>query len=442
MSEKEQKWKHMSYYDRETIEDGLTQGLSFREISEIINKDASTVSKEVRKHRTFKFTNRFGAGTNCAKVSSCTKRHLCPGRNCDIYCSCCTRIRCDRRCADYEATGCMKLKKPPYVCNGCERKQFCREDKYYYRAKIADDSYCSVLRDSRNGIDITPEDLNSICTLVTPLIKNGQPIAHIFANHSDEIPCSRRTLYSYIDRGLLGAKNIDLPRKVRYKPRKARNPVQRAEPDYARKRTYTDFKKHLDEHPGTNVIEMDTVEGIKGGKVLLTMLFRNSSLMVIFLLNSKSQEEVLRVFDWLYSELGSDVFEKTFPVILPDRGTEFQCPTLLEYSSDGKRRTRIFYCDPQCSWQKGSLEKNHEFIRYVIPKGNSFDFFTQNDMTLLANHINSLSRDGLNGQSPFDIAQLLQNSRLLRKCGLKKIPPDSVCLRKKLLSGESADSVC
>jgi len=294
-------------------------------------------------------------------------------------------------------------------------------------------TYCNTLSESRRGIDLSPEELDKLNKLVTPLIKNGQPIAHIYASHGAEIPCSRRTLYDYIDQGFLSAMNIDLPRKVRYKPRKKRREPLRMEPNYSRGRTYLDFNKYIEKNPGISIVEMDTVEGIKGGKSLLTMFFRNSSLMLCFLLTDLRQETILDVLEWLYEELGEEIFRKTFPVILTDRGTEFQCPSAIEFDGDRSRRTRLYYCDPQCAWQKGALEKNHGFIRYVVPKGKPFDFYTQEDITLMTNHINSLARDSLGGNTPFDLAELLQNGKLFRKLKLKRIKPDDVYLKPGLL---------
>ena len=74
------------------------------------------------------------------------------------------------------------------------------------------------------------------------------------------------------------------------------------------------------QNPDIQVVEMDTVEGKKGGKVLLTMLFRNSKLMIAFLLDDKTSNSVLKVFNWIESILGNYLFEKTFPVILTDNG--------------------------------------------------------------------------------------------------------------------------
>ena len=198
-------------------------------------------------------------------------------------------------------------------------------------------------------------------------------------------------------------------------------------------RTYEDFEKYLLENPDTSVVEMDTVEGKKGGKVLLTMLFRNSKLMLAFLLQDKTRNSVLKVFNWLESILGNELFEKTFPVILTDNGIEFSNPLSLEFNYDGIGRTRIFFCNPGASYQKGAIEKNHEFIRYVIPKGTSMDNLTQQDIDLLINHINSLTRPSLNNATPYDLAEILLDKEVLKKLNLKRIAANEIQLKPNLL---------
>ena len=100
---------------------------------------------------------------------------------------------------------------------------------------------------------------------------------------------------------------------------------------------------------------------------------------------------------------------------------------------DNKKRTRIFYCDPQASWQKPKIEKNHEFIRYVLPKGKSLNPYTQEDMTILANHINSTRRKMLDGKSPYEVTTNKSVLNLMEVMGLHIIPPDEVNLTPDLL---------
>lgn len=178
---------------------------------------------------------------------------------------------------------------------------------------------------------------------------------------------------------------------------------------------------------------MDTVEGVKGGKILLTFLFRSSRLMLAYILHEKKQKEVLRIFNMLESELGNELFEKTFPIILTDNGTEFGNPLSLEFNSDGIGRTRIFYCDPRASYQKGMIEKNHEFIRYVLPKGISFDGLLQTDIDLMINNINSLGRESLNWFAPIDVAKFTMDKEAIKKLNLKKVPASEIQLNKSLL---------
>ena len=313
----------------------------------------------------------------------------------------------------------------------------CNRPHYYYRAATAYSSYVERLKSSHEGISMTRQEILELDCLLTPLLRQGQSIAHIYATHGEEIPCSVKTLYNYIDKGVFTARNIDLPKKVKYKARKKKR--QEPEQDYAcrKNRTYQDFQNHTAAYADAPVIEMDTVHGSRQtGKVMLTMLFRNSSFMLIFLMEDCTQNAVREVFDMLTEKLRLDEFKKIFPVILTDNGSEFKAAEELERTRDGKERTRIFYCDPLASWQKAKLEKSHEYIRRVLPKGKALDDYKQEDMTLLANHINSTARKSLNGRTPFELSELLNSDKLLELLQLKKIEADCVTLTPVLLKNK------
>ena len=344
-------------------------------------------------------------------------------------------FRCTAVCPDYKEKICEKLLKPPYVCNGCFKKSNCALKKSYYFAQNAHRSYLDLLASSREGINQSPVDIAMLDDIISPLLKQGQSLAHIYANHASEIPCCRKTLYNYIDKSVFSARNIDMRRRVRYKIRKKPTTISITARKFRGGRSYDDFQKYLKQNPDTPVVEMDTVLGDKksGSKVFLTMLFRNCSLMLIFILKSKTADCVTEVFDWITEELGVDIFKELFPVILTDNGTEFQRPDRLECDANGEKRTKIFYCNPHSSWQKGMLEKNHEYIRLVIPKGENFDYISRDCVTLLMNHINSESRDKLNGCTPYNLSKMLLNNKLHQLLGLKKISPDDVMLCPRLI---------
>ena len=155
--------------------------------------------------------------------------------------------------------------------------------------------------------------------------------------------------------------------------------------------------------------------------------------MLIFLMRDGKANTVVEQFDWMTAALGTDTFRELFPVILTDNGSEFKHTRELEYSVDGQKRTRIFYCDPQASWQKPHIEKNHEYIRYVIPKGKSFSPYTQDDVVLLLNHINSTKRSKLGGKTPFELADSEAFAKLKAVFGIHEIPADEVNLTPRLL---------
>ena len=132
--------------------------------------------------------------------------------------------------------------------------------------------------------------------------------------------------------------------------------------------------------------------------------------------------------------MGDFEFSRLFEVILTDNGTEFSDPESIELSLiNGERLSNVFFCDPNASWQKGSIEKNHEYIRYVLPKGTSFDELTQEKVLLMVNHINNTTRPKLHGSTPMKKALQSFDKNAMEKLGLEIILPDDICLKPELL---------
>ena len=440
---KEYDHKHLSTSQRIHIEKGLNDGLSFAAIARKLDKHPSTIAKEVKKYRTLQPREKDPKKpARCALFKECTLRFLCDKKDCVKMCKSCYDVKlqvskCSYLCSEYREPQCASISKAPFVCNHCARQRTCNKEKAYYIAQNADQSSQELLVSCRQGINQAPADIAMLDTLISPLLAQGQSLAHIYAFHGPEIPCSRKTLYNYIDQGVFTAKNIDLRRKVRYKckPRKTGTRVSLAAKEFRIGRTYEDFQKFIQENPDIPVVELDTVEGGRDNstQAFLTIFFRNCSLMLIFVLQEKSQDQVIKVFDYLTEKLGIKVFQELFPIILTDNGVEFQFPERLECDKNGEIRTKIFYCNPNSSWQKGRIEKNHEYIRYVIPKSQSLDHYKQRDACVLMNHINSEARDSLNGCTPFRLSKMLLNNRLHRLLCLQEIPGDQVHLKPSLL---------
>lgn len=427
--------KHMTLDDRISIEKGLEQHQSLRSIALALGKDPTTISKEIKKHRTLHEHNHFNEPRNkCTFFKDCKKKNICQTYSpvCKKMCRLCNH--CNSHCTDFipRSYHCSKLDKAPFVCNGCAKKTGCRMDKAFYKAATSHRQYKTVLVESRTGINISPEELILLDELVSPLILQGQSPYMILQNHP-EIQMSEKTIYNYIESGALSVKNIDLPKKVKYKVRTSHSPEPLDKAIYEG-RTYKDYQAFLKEFPDTRITEMDTVLGCQGSrKVLLTFHFDCCSFMMAYLLESKEARHVKAVFDSIEQTIGTFSFSTALSLILTDRGSEFQDPDALECGQENLIRTSIFYCDPMCSWQKPHCEKNHEYIRKICPKGTSFDDYSQKDISLMMSHINSSPRQSLGGLSPMALAKLMLPKELLDCFGLVEIPADEIVLTPALL---------
>lgn len=427
--------KHLTLEDRIAIHRMLDDDCSIKHIAKLLCKDPSTISREIQKHRQYYCSTSHVVHNHCALKETCNRHNVCKQEaiKCTKRCSRCNM--CNRKCPDFIPDDCHKRKnKPPYVCNGCEKKRKCRQDKFFYSAAVANDDYNKLKENCRKGFNLTDEEISIINDIVSPLVAKGQSLHHIYFTNKHLLPCSERTIYRLIDNCQLDARNIDLLRTVRRKKRKAHKDYDSIRAKEVRKnRDYQCFKNYVLKSDA-NVIEMDTVIGTKDSKkVLLTLYFRDSSFMLIFLMPDNTQNSVKQVFDNLESVLGFDLFCKTFPCILTDNGSEFLNPEELETSIFGLPRTRIFYCEPNSPYQKGGIEKNHEYIRYILPKGTSFDGFTQKDINKVVSHINSTVRNKLGNHTPYEIATMYLDSDFFKKLNIKKIAPNKVCLKPSLL---------
>lgn len=392
--------KHMSIEDRQTISEQIRQGQSLSSIAKQIGKSQTTVAREVRKHRVVWDKPPYGRLAN-----RCVKRHECIVRNackdgCKQRCSTCKQ--CNSHCPIYEEEHCAKLNQPPYVCESCPNLNRCPLEKFRYDPFQAHQKYRETLVESRTGYNLTPDQIQLIDSQVTPLILQGQSVYHATIVCGNTLPVSGRTIYRLIDKCSLKARNIDLPRKSKLKPRKGVRKSHKIDPKCRLGRTYEDFLKFIEEHPDVMPVQMDSVVGGAGtNKVLLTLRFKGD-FMPVFIRDRNTAATVLEWIEFLYDGLGHDDFCAFFPVILTDNGSEFSNPAAIETAPDGRSRTKVFYCEPMASWQKPNVERCHELFRRILPSGSSLDSFSQQDMIVAASHVNSYARQSLGGKTPMD----------------------------------------
>ena len=434
------KQPQMTLSDRLAIEVGIERKESFKAIAEKLHRHPSTIAHEVKENRTFIHGN-YPGGNDCKFARKCGIRSLCSeGEFCRYNCKYCRTHNCHDFCERYVSVRCNKSDSAPYVCNTCHQKRLCYKEKYIYTAQYADAAVKRRRSESRQGIRLDDTDKKVLDELITRLVRKGQPLTHIYAEHEKEMPVSLRSLYNYIDAGEMTIKNIDLRRKTSYKQRRQNKkgiPEGFANQEYRQCRTYEDFEHLMKLVDEDLTVEMDTVKGVREkGKRLLTMIFRKNSVMLLFLMPDGTAASVKRIFDYLEAGLGLEVFQRLFPYVLTDNGGEFKKVDELELTETYEYRTHLYYCDPMSSWQKPHIEKNHECIRYAIPKKKSLNPYMQEDMTLLMNHINSTKRPGLGNKSPYELLLEDENNEdfklLWQLLKMDLIPPDEVHLMPDL----------
>ena len=404
---------HLTLDDRKEIQEGLEKGLSRTEIAKNINKDISTVAKEIKKRRKLKPRHPFNNPITCTKFKEC---RICHGK-----------------CSEYEEIKCLKRDRKVGVCNLCPNISKCRLDKYFYYAKQAHESYLYTLKDSREGVNLNTKEMLKIVSIIKPLLKQGQSVYQILKNHPEIKICSK-TLYMYIESGIFqdyGINNFSLRRQVSMRKRKKLK--KRKERANYEGRRYKDYLEFVKENPTIPTTQMDTVYNQQEGPYIQTFIFQNTGLMLGFLHTEKTSESMASTLDDLQVILEDDYY-KLFSLLLTDRGSEFEKYELFEVNTQtGEIRANIFYCDPQTPSQKPHVENNHNYVRDIIPNGKSLKNLIQEDLNLMFSHINSTPRKVLNGKTPYEAFEFLYGNEILKKLNIQKIEKDMVTLQPYLL---------
>jgi len=381
--------KHLTLDDRQEIMECLDKGVTFKDIARRIGKDPRTVSREVKRH----------LAVQPLSVSR-TKADGTP----------------------VNERPCPLLLKAPFVCNSCQKRRGnCAFQKQLYFAKNAHSEYETLLRESREGIPLGKEEFWESDKIIADGIKKGQHLYHIMETH--DVSFSKSTAYRHLKRGYLSVSQTDFPRVVKFKARKQRRPD--SVPKAIREgRTYADFLAHTQQRGITSWVEMDTVIGRIGGKVIMTFDFTLCNFMFGLLLDNKTAAETAEKIRALKARLrdGKVRFGDVLPLLLTDNGGEFSNIFAFTHDPNGEHEADLFFCDPYRSCQKPKVEKNHTLFRDIVPKGESFDYFTQETVNLIFSHVNSTKRKSLNGKTPFEVFSFMFSENIAALLGITEIP--------------------
>ena len=413
---------HYTLGDRMAIEDGLNECLSIKQIADDIRKLPSGVIKEINKHYECKYFTPYNNSHPCLKWRECNVK----GRECYLTCK------------NIEYKLCPKLKKSPHVCNGCKTKAGCHFVKRNYSARQAHDLYKDKLSSSRTGLHYNETEELILKERLCPLIIITKSVYHsvLAVNEKFKVNFKKNTIYKQIERNQLPISSSDLPRCRKRK-------VQKKDTNYKRDITnhsYEDYEKYKKENSKALELQMDTVEGVKenNAPVLLTLEIVEINFLFMFKIDSQTVEAVVSKLKEFKDIIGKNIFDKIAEILLTDNGKEF---INIELISSVSSKINLYYCHPYSSYEKGSIENNHELIRRVIPKGVSLKPYTQVELNLLCSHINSLFRESLNGKCPFDLINKYISDNKLKKLGLEKIDPMEVRLIPELLGEKNINNI-
>ena len=413
---------HLTESHRIKIEHYLNENYSYRKIAELLNVNVSTISREVKRNiRTYSISNHMVIvecihKDNCERLKGSSKSKMC-----------------SINCPDYELRKCDRFstKNAKPVCNSCPNNAKCKLARKKYIANVANNKY-ELRIILRPKIRITQEQFDFINKLFSEKMTKGQSISVIYQNHKDEIMISENTVRNYLKRGLLKSNQLDMIRP-RFTANKSVKRRVIKNVNLLNGRTYEDYINYTKEKD-ILIVQLDTVVGkLVDNKKILTIHWPSFHFQIGILLEKLSPAFVNNALMELKNKLGLETYKILFQVILTDNGIEFSLLDEIENDENGELITKVFFCDSYKSSQKGSCERNHEFIRYVLPKGVSFDNLNQKDVDLIFSHINSTPRNSLGFKTPFELFKTAFGIEALRILNINEINKDDVHLKPKLI---------
>ncbi len=388
LKKKKPKFSHLSFDDRMTIQACLNKRMSLDQVAAIVHRCKSTVYREIIRNSIIK-----------------------PG-SVDMTCS-------------YRSS-CM-------VCNKCNKSGYCKFTKIYYNCEQAE--LHSNVRSStnRSAPYITDTQIKAIDDIVSEGVKLGQSIHHIYiVNPELQSICSERTIRRLCEKRYLTVKPFQLRRYVRYKHKLKDKPKEAPKlKDFSKiiGRNYNDYLAFLSKHKRVVPVQFDSVIGKKTDKrAVLTINWKDFNFQIGLLIEKGSSQSVMRILNKLMSKFSEEEINKLFSVCICDNGTEFT--TFYDLEKNGLRKIKTFYTRPYRSTDKSECERNHEFFRYIYPKGKTLDTLTQSDLDEAFSNINSCVRKSKDDRTPYELMVNRFGKDLVNRLGITKIDKRSIRLKK------------
>ena len=370
-------WEHLNFEQRKIIANQLSHGAKLCEMAELLDKDPTSISKEIKRNRL------------------ATKTHHKDNKKM-----------------------CKHILRYPYCCNHCHLKYTtCPFDQFKYEAKSAQQKADYNLKQSRVGINMTKEEFDHLDRTIKNGVDNKESIYHIVKSNPD-IKISVPTVYRYINEKKLTTQRMDLPYAVTYKKRK-----QNKKYDYSNNkidrsnRTFLDYLVFKREHPNLFSIQMDFLGAIKtDSNNILTLTIPDLHFLLLFSVNKPNSSKIVSIFNEIENALGVNDFAKVIPCILTDRDPCFSDFLGIEFSHlTGEQRTHLFFCDSFTSCQKGNVENMNKQLRKFFKKGTSVDCYSKEDIKAINITILKTRVASLNGFTPMEAFIKVYGKHILDK---------------------------
>ena len=400
--------------DRINLQAAIEKKYSLKECSIILHKNRSTIYREII--------------NNCL-YKQC--RHTC--YHCQKRCT--VKIKFNGQCPKFKPLFCEKWGHFPYTCNGCVESGSCLNLKRYYNCAEAENESRRKRKEPRVFREINDRDLKTMDeVLIHGIRNNGQSLHHLYISSNVlQTICCERTIRRYIYNGYMSVKAFELPRYVRYSHKYDYSAKKIVNVERMLGRTYSDYLDYVKTNKFVNIWQYDSVEGrLDDKKAILTVTFPETRFQFGILIQKQNAYSVYRKIRTLQNHLG-DKYRRIFEVNLSDNGIEFSKFHELETDENGVMYGKVFFTNPYRSTDKASCERNHEFIRYLIPKGKSLDFLTQKKVDLMFSHINSYVRKSNKNKTPYELTIEKFGKEFMDLIGIEAIPKKDVCLKPILV---------